>query len=396
GAEALYADLGHFGRRPIQVSWNWIVFPALCLNYLGQGALLLKTPEAISHPFYHLAPSWALHGMIIFSTIATIIASQAVLSGLFSVVSQSTLLNYLPRMRIVNTSREHIGQVYAPALNFILFIFTTLAVLLFKNSENLAAAYGLCVAAIMLITSFLIFVMVSKKYTWSLVIRLIVFIPIFSIDMLFVITNAMKFKEGAWFAVLLSLGVFVIITTWVKGNKALQSQKINIHDPIKEFIEDHKKDYPTAIPGISLFLCRQPYKIPSALMMQLHHNKFLHEVVIFVSIVIKEKPVVKKTEHFEFETITNNCYQVVANYGFKENPNLYKVIEWLAHNKKIPNPQNVSIFLGRGIPVSSNYHNLSKFSQKLYILLASLSQNPTDFYKIPDQQVIELGLRYKL
>lgn len=396
GAEALYADLGHFGKVPIQRSWAYFVFPALAANYLGQGALLLKFPEAIVNPFYLMVPSWALQPVIILATLATIIASQAIISGLFSVACQSILLNYLPRMKVTNTSAKQMGQVYIPAINYLVYLLTLSAVLKFGSSEKLAVAYGFCVASIMLITTTLIFVIALENWRWHWVKLTLVFAPLFFLDCLFVGTNLMKFFEGAWYAVAITLVTYYIIYTWIKGNRALQEQKIVVHTLAKNFIENHLHSYPNRIPGTAIFLCRKPFKIPSSLVMQLHHNKYLHEKVIFLSLITKDVPYQKPTERFTFTFISSNVSQVIACFGFKEIPDINKLIQWLKENNIIEFDESISIFLGRGIPIATKSQALSGFSEKLYIILASLAQNATDFYRIPHHKVIELGVRYKI
>jgi KUP system potassium uptake protein len=396
GAEALYADLGHFGRAPIQLSWIFFVFPALVVNYLGQGALLLLSPEAISHPFYVMAPAWALQPLVLLATCATIIASQSILSGLFSIAHHSIMLNYLPRLKVENTSESQIGQIYIPTVNYLIYILTIAAVFQFGSSEKLAAAYGLCVAGIMLITTILIFIMALDKLRWNKIKIGCVFMPIFFLDLLFVSTNIMKFFEGAWYVIILTGMAYYAMHIWRKGTKALEKQKIIIHMPVQKYIEKHLETYPHRVPGTALFLCKEPFKIPSTLAVNLRHNKYLHEKIIFVSFISTEIPYQKMAERVSYHTIAHNVSQIIVHSGFKEIPNLNKVFNWLKEEKIIEMNEDISVFLGKGIPMRSKSPVLSGFSESLYIYLSSITQNATDFYRVPHHKVIELGVRYKI
>ena len=396
GAEALYADLGHFGRQPIKVSWTYFVFPALISNYLGQGALLLTTPEAVTNPFYLMAPSWALHPLIFLATIATIIASQSIISGLFSLSWQMVLLNYLPRMKVTNTSEETIGQVYLSTINRILYVLTIGAVLKFGSSENLAAAYGLCVAGIMMITTTLVFMIAQEKWKWSPLKMALIFVPFYSLDLLFISTNLFKFFDGAWYVILITGATYFIIHTWIQGNKALHSQKHVVHMSAADFIENHLDAYPQRMPGTALFLNREPYRIPSSLVMQLKHNKYMHDQIILVSLVSKDVPYQSVNKRFICEPITDNCSQLIVNFGFKEIPDIGKALHWLKSHEIIKSERTVSIFLGKGIPVRSSAKFLSGISEGLYITMASLAQNTSDFYRIPHHKVVEIGIRYTI
>lgn len=396
GAEALYADLGHFGRTPIELSWTYFVFPALVVNYLGQGGLLLLSPEAISNPFYLMAPSWGLHPLVLLATLATIIASQSILSGLFSITYHSMMLNYLPSFKVNNTSESQIGQIYIPVINGFIYILTLAAVFKFGSSEKLAVAYGLCIASIMLITTILISLMVWDKLKWRKIKMGCVFIPLFFLDLLFVSTNMIKFFEGAWYFIILTGLVYYTMHVWRKGTRARKKQKIVIHKPIQKFIENHLEIYPHRIPSTALFLSQIPYKIPDSLVMNLHHNKYLHKRIIFVSFSTTEIPYQTKAERFKYEPIMSNVSQIIVQSGFKERPNLNKVFAWLREEKIIEMNEDLSVFLSKEIPIRSKSPVLSGFSESLYIYLSSLAQNPTDFYHIPHDKVIELAMRYKI
>lgn len=396
GGEALYADMGHFGRLPIQLSWGTIVFPALMMNYLGQGAILINNPEALTNPFYALVPAWALYPSVILATVASIIASQSIISGMFTMVSQAMLLGYLPRMNVVHTSAKQIGQVYIGSINYILFMLAVGAALMFGSSDNLAHAYGLSVSGLMLLTGLLIIFIAQKEWQWSLWRLSMIFLPMVILDGLFVITNMMKLFEGAWYVILVTAVIYFIVHVWMKGNSALETQKVLPCVNLLTYLKNYEKKYKQRIPGAAIFLSRQTKKVPNSLMIHLHHNKFLHEKMILLSFTIQDIPFVLSKDRFKKTQLNKNIYSVEARFGFKEAPNINRVIHYLKEEGILKDSDNVSIFLSKGVPVASNARILQGFSEKLYIFLASVSQNATDFYKIPHHKIIELGVRYKI
>lgn len=397
GAEALYADLGHFGRKSIQYAWTFIALPSLIINYLGQGALLLHNPSAISNPFYLMIPEFYLPYMVILATAATIIASQSVLSGLFSITFQCISLNYLPKMKVVNTSAKNIGQIYVPFMNKVIFVLTVSAVLLFQDSYKMTHAYGLCVAGIMLLTGILIFLNAWKMWRWPVAKMVLIFVPLFTLDVIFVCGNLLKFLDGAWYTFFVT-GIFLyVIRIWQLGEHALWPQKVVIKHHARDYICEHIEKYPIRIPGSALFLSKEPYRIPTAMAMHLHHNKFLHQQLILTSFVLKKEPYVKSDQHIHFEELTDGVYQVVYYFGFKEVPNITKIISWLYDHQKIPNKEDVSIFVGKGVPILVQKPKaFSKISERIFIALSSLADNTPDFYKIPINKVIEIGVRYRI
>lgn len=396
GGEALYADMGHFGRRSIELSWGMIVFPALILNYLGQGATLLLDPESIINPFYALVPVWGLYPAVILATVAGIIASQSIISGIFTITSQAILLGYLPRMRINHTSAKQIGQIYIGGINYILFALTIGAVLLFKSSDNLAHAYGLSVSSMMLLTGFLISLIAYKEWKWPLWQLSIIFIPIIMLDTLFTTTNMMKLFSGAWYTILVTVIIYYIVRVWMKGNRALELQNKSSYTDLLTYIENYEKLYNLRIPGNAIFLSKHRNSVPNSLAMHLHHNKFLFYKTIILSFTIIKSPYVPLRNRFEKTELGKNCYRIDAKFGFKEEPNINSVIHYLRKEDIIKNNEDVSVVLSRVMPVASKVRVLEGFSEKLYIFLVSISQNAGDFYKIPSQNVIELGVRYKV
>lgn len=396
GVEALYADMGHFGKTPIRLSWNCVVSPALILNYLGQGALLLRKPEAIDHVFYNLTPSYLMYPMIVLSILATIIASQAVISGLFSLAHQAIMLNYLPRMTIKHTSFYHIGQIYLPAINYILFILTASAVIIFKSSSNLSFAYGLSVASVMMLTTILTCIVAYFKWKWSLLKTAIIFIPLLSLDCLFVSSNLNKIFEGAWYTIAIAVIAMYIMHVWQKGNAALKKQRTISSSNIIEFLEKELTKQTIRIPGCAIFFTRELNKVPGTLVVNLKHNKYLHEKILFVSIITKDKAKVHTSKRFEYQEIFQNIYLINANFGFYETPDLNKLISWTEEQKILKPTEEISCFLSQGLPVIDSRYYLNKFSEKLYIFMSRNALPAYEFFKIDPNKLIELGVMYKV
>lgn len=395
GAEALYTDLGHFGEKPIRLSWLFFVFPSLILNYLGQGALLLHSPQALENPFYLLAPSALLYPLIILATLATVIASQAIISGIFSVAWQGVMLNHIPRLKVLHTSAKQIGQVYVPIVNEILYLLIAATIIAFRSSENLAIAYGVSVSGEMLITTVLIFLLASREWKWSFPKLMAVFGPLVLIDTTFFTTNLIKIRDGAWFPLLIAVISLYMMWVWAQGNKALEKKKFPVEN-LKQYIEEHKKNVRPKIPGCAVFMSRSPGKVPNSLIIHLLHNKFLHEKVVFVSIITDDVPRVAPKNKFFATKVSEAIYSVKARFGFKEIPDLHKVITW-AHEKGIINPdEDISYFLSKGVPVAASKKILEGFSEKLYIFLARNALPAYEFYKIPNDRVVELGVRYEV
>lgn len=396
GAEALYADMGHFGAKPIKLSWNFFVFPSLLLNYLGQGALLLQTPSAASNPFYFMVPDAMLYPLIILATAATIIASQAVISGVFSVAWQAIMLGYLPRMKVMHTSYHQIGQVYVPAINYILCALTITAVLIFQSSHDLAVAYGLSISGVMLITTILVFMVAHYRWKWPLFYLLLLFVPLLLLDLIFVTTNLIKIIEGAWFTALLTLIVVYTIRTWLQGNKALNRQKTVPDETLMQYLEAHKKDFPDKIPGTAIFMTRSPDKVPNSLAFHLQHNRFLHQKLIFLSVLTTNSPRVPMGSKYSCSKIAPNIFSITTRYGFKEVPNLNKILNWAVEQNIIKDHHNVSFFFSRGVPITEEKNTFKRFGKKFYIFLCRNAIPAYEFYKVPLDKVVELGIRYEV
>ncbi|MDX1916455.1 MAG: KUP/HAK/KT family potassium transporter [Rickettsiaceae bacterium] len=396
GAEALYADLGHFGRKPIALAWNLIVFPSLICNYLGQGALLLKSPANIENPFYLMAPEWCIYGLVMLSTIATIIASQSVLTGIFSISYQAIMLNYFPRLKIVHTSKHFKGQIYIPAINFVIYILTIGMVLKFRSSEHLAAAYGLCIASIMLITSILLFILYYEQNNWKKIRLFSLFAPLVLLDIIFVLSNLVKFFEGAWCVLAISMATYYFIWIWRKGLKARQKQKCTPNLSLENFIKENVALHKNRIPGSAIFLCRVPFKVPNALEINVKHNKYLHEKVFCISFVNSDMPYSRESDFFSIVNIGNNFYQVIVRSGFMQKPNIHKLLNLLEEKSLLGKDHDISIFLSKAIPHKRNSKSVTKISEHIYYFLSFISQNATDFFNLPNHKVIELVVRYKI
>jgi len=394
GAEALYADLGHFGIRAIRLSWHLFVFPALALNYLGQGALLLSDPSAIENPFFLLAHEAMISPLIIVSTLATIIASQAVISGVFSISWQAMQLGYLPRMRVIHTSRDSIGQIYIPAINVILFILVVLTIIIFKSSYNLAAAYGISVAGTMCITTILTSLVAFYNWKYSKLKLFAIFIPLLMVDFFLFTSNLSKILKGGWITILIALSVYLIISTWRKGRKIFLDQKSSLTQDFGRFIEKVRKDYNPKIPGTGIFLSSFPGRVPIVLTTYMKHNKFLFERMIFLSVIIENTPRVKRK--FEVKKLCDDFYQIIAYYGFMEEPNLENLIIE-AKNKGLDiDISDVSFFVSQYIPIEDKLHYLHGWQSDLFMFLFKNSSSQIANFKIPDDLVVEFGTRFRI
>ena len=396
GAEALYADLGHFGRPSIVRTWNFAVFPCLVLNYFGQAALLISTPEVVTNPFYHLVPSWGLYPLIGLSTLATVIASQAVISGVFSLVWQAVQLGYLPRMHVIHTSSQQIGQVFLPMVNRILFAFTVLLVMVFKTSDNLAAAYGFAVVGLMVITTLLTATLVHSKWKWSVGLSGCLFVPLLLIDLSYFFSNTIKIPDGGWLSIMVGLVVFCIFTTWIRGRAILIDRVHTSQKTIKTFLKKISETPPVRTKGVAVYLTGTPDTIPTSLVINLKHNHILHEKVILLSIVVESEPRIPRADRVQVQDLGCNIYQVTGYYGFMEVSNIPAILERCQEKGLTICLAETSFFLSRGIPVSTINSYMQPWREHLFIFMAKNALNATEFFKIPDNHVVELGIRFKV
>jgi KUP system potassium uptake protein len=391
GAEALYADLGHFGRRPIQMAWSTIVLPALTLNYLGQGALLLATPEALNNPFYKLYPSWALIPMVCLATVATVIASQAVITGAFSITRQAMQLGLLPRFSIQHTSESVEGQIYLPRVNHLLLIGVLFVVIMFRSSSNLAAAYGVSVTATMVIDSAMAFFVIWQCWKWPLWRALLLIVPLMMIEQVFFVANMLKVVEGGWFPLVIGGGMALIMLTWVRGVTVLQRATRKSEAELDWLLRKLSAKPPHRVPGTAVFLTADPTHAPTSLMHNLKHNRVLHERNIILSIKTEEIPRVPRHERVEVEELSDGFIRVIAHYGFMETPSVPKILEHCRRKELNIDFPSTSFFLSRRSLKPTMRSEMPRWQERLFIWLARKSEDATEYFQIPTDRVVEVG-----
>lgn len=391
GAEALYADLGHFGRKPIQTAWLGLALPSLALNYFGQAALVLAHPDALENPFYRLYPGWALIPMVILATAATIIASQAVITGAFSLTRQAIQLGLLPRFAIRHTSETMAGQIYLPGVNAMLLVAVLFAVAMFKSSSALAAAYGVAVTADMIITSFMAFFVIWKLWGWSLWKALALIVPLALIEQAFFTANMLKVVEGGWFPLLLAGALGLIMTTWVKGSRILARQSRKNEADIDWLVRKLESKPPHRVPGTAVFLTADVTAAPTSLMHNLKHNRVLHERNIILSIRTEDTPRVPRHERVQVERASDTFIQVVARYGFMETPSIPKILEHCRRKDLNIDLGATSFFLSRRSLRATPKSELPRWQSKLFITLTRSAQDATTYFQIPTDRVVEVG-----
>ncbi|MBP6155603.1 MAG: potassium transporter Kup [Polaromonas sp.] len=396
GAEALYADLGHFGKKPIRVAWFSIVMPSLVLNYFGQGALLLKNPAAVKNPFYMMAPDWALIPLLVLATMAAVIASQALITGAFSVTKQVIQLGYLPRFNILHTSVKSTGQIYISFVNWGLFVAIVLAVVMFRTSGNLAAAYGIAVTLDMLITTVLTFYVVRYAWKYPLWLCIAATGAFFVIDLAFFASNLLKLFAGGWFPLLIGAAMFTLMTTWKQGRKLLaQKQKVDGID-LKSFLEAVFVSPPSRVEGTAVFLSPESGRVPNALLHNLKHNKVLHDRNLFVTVRNHEVPWIGMSKRLEVETLGHHCWQLVLNYGFKNDPDLPKALEQMKSRGCDVDPMTTSYFLSRDNVVPSFGEGMAPWREKLFAQMHHNASGAADFLNLPSNAVVELGSKIEI
>ena len=393
GGEALYADLGHFGEKPIQVDWFNIVGPSLMLQYLGQGALLLKHPEAAHNPFYLLAPHWALYPLVGLAAIATVIASQAIITGVYSLTSQAIKLGYLPRMQIIHTSKAEIGQVYMPTVNWALMVATIALVLGFRNSSNLAAAYGVAVSTTMLITTILAFVVARDLLHWSLPKAGLITLGFLMGDLAFLIANYFKIIHGGWFPLLIAAVVFTVMTTWRKGREILTARLREGSISPEEFVVSLRKRPPVRVPGTAVFMNRTSDVVPAALLHSLKHYKALHQQVLLLTITVEEIPHLIEDERLQVEELGEGIYGVTGRYGFMDEPDVPALLARVdgQHGLTIP-VMDTTYFLGREtLIVTPRPSGMAMWREKIFASMMRNSESAARFFRLPPNRVVELG-----
>lgn len=396
GGEALYADMGHFGCKPIRIAWFSLVLPCLLMNYFGQGALLLRDHSAVENPFYLLSPEWALYPLVILATVATVIASQAVISGAFSLTFQALQLGYLPRLRIHHTSEEERGQIYIPQLNWILFIATITLVLGFKSSSNLAAAYGIAVTTTMVITTVLLFVAMRKLWHWKLPLAIIVTSFFLIIDLSFWGANLLKIFQGGWVPLVMGAVIYLMMVTWNKGRKNLLEKIHQQTMSLENFITEILSIRMIAIPGTAIYMSSNSKGTPPPLILNIKHNRLLHKQIIILTVKFLKVPHIKPEDSIQIEQPTEGFYRVIANFGFMDVTNIQQIIELLEKNGIKIKMANTTFFLGRETLIPRKKKGLVMLTDKLFILMSNNAQRATDFFNIPPNRVYEVGTQVEL
>ncbi len=396
GAEALYADMGHFGRKPISRVWFAFVLPALVLNYFGQGALILAEPAAADNPFYHLAPDWALYPLIGLATLSTVIACQAVISGAFSVTRQAMQLGFVPRMEVQHTSEKEQGQIYLPAVNWGLMVAVMILVLGFKSSNNLAAAYGIAVTGDMVITSVLATVVVAKVWGWGWPRAVALFACFLAVELVFLTANILKIPDGGWFPLVAGMGVFVLMTTWKRGRQLLADRLQGERLELQSFLDSLSASMPTRVDGTAVFLNADPKGVPHALLHNLMHNKVLHERVVLVSVQFFDVPYVPDIDRVEVRKLKENFWSVIVQYGFKDEPDIPAALVLCGEAGLTFDSLATSYFIGRETLIPRLGTDMALWREKLFVAMFRNAGSATAFFQIPSNRVVELGTQVVL
>ena len=396
GAEALYADLGHFGKRPIRLAWFGVAMPALTLNYFGQGALLLAEPEAVKDPFFMMAPDWALVPLVVMATLATVIASQALITGAFSVTKQVIQLGYLPRLNILHTSVRDTGQIYIPLVNWGLFVAIVLAVVMFRSSSNLAAAYGIAVTLDMLITTILTFFLIRFGWGYPLALCVAATGFFFVVDLAFFASNLLKLFQGGWFPLMIGGGVFMLMMTWKQGRSLLNDKLRADAIDLKDFLESVFLSPPTRVDGTAVFLTAEPGAVPNALLHNLKHNKVLHRQNLFVTVRNHEVPWIGRDKRLQVEPLGHDCWQVVVQYGFKDDPDIPSALHQLRVQGCDVEPMTTSYFLSRDTIIPTIGSGMAPWREKLFAQMHHNASGAADFLHLPSNAVVELGSKIEI
>jgi KUP system potassium uptake protein len=396
GGEALYADMGHFGRRPIRIAWFTLVLPSLFLNYLGQGALLLTDPESVHNPFYNLAPKWALIPLVALATAAAVIASQALISGAFSLTMQGIQLGYIPRLVIEHTSERQRGQIYLPQVNFALALACLGLVFGFQSSSNLAAAYGIGVIMTMGIDTLLFFFAARRLWKWPWWLASLVCVPILFVELSFFAANALKIPKGGWFALVVGLALFTLMLTWKRGRELLWRRIRSSSIPAEKFIESIERRQPLRVDGTAVYMAGSPDGTPIALLHNLKHNKVLHRRVVFLTIQVDEDPRVPDNERVEVEKLSQGFWRVRARFGFFEEPDVPMVLGLCAQLGLEFREIETTFFLSRETVIPARKPGMAIWRERLFSLMARNAQSATAFFGLPANRVVELGMQVEI
>jgi KUP system potassium uptake protein len=396
GAEALYADMGHFGRRPIRLAWFGLVLPSLLLNYFGQGALLLADPKTIQNPFYLMAPNWFLLPLVGLATAATVIASQAVITGVYSMTHQTIQLGYAPRMDLLHTSSSQMGQVYMPGVNWLMLLGVVALVLAFKSSTNLAAAYGIAVTGTMIITTLFAYLVARHQWGWRRRLAVPVFGALLALDLTFLAANATKIVDGGWFPLVFGACVYLLLTTW-KAGRELVHERLDVHSLfLSEFIYNVETPDVLTVPGTAVFMTPYAEHVPHALLHNLKHNKVLHQRMVIATVSAQSVPRIPDAQRVVVERLSHRFYRVAIHFGFMEQPDVPAALERCAAQGLAIEPMATSYFLGRETVVPDAGGKMPYWRESLFATLYRNARTAADFFRLPPNQVVELGTRVSL
>jgi KUP system potassium uptake protein len=397
GVEALYLDMGHFGKKPVRFAWLFFVLPSLLINYFGQGALLLANPEAIKNPFYLMVPEWALWPMVALATAATVIASQAVISGAYSLANQAILLGFLPRMGIRHTSDDERGQIYIPVVNWSLLVMVIFTVIEFRESGNLAAAYGISVTTTMLITTILLSIVMRREWHLNPIVIVCLILSFLVLDLSFWTANLIKIKDGGWYPLMLGLVCFLCLMTWYKGRKLLRERIVKDSIPLEPFVQGLLGHPPHRVEGTGIFLTAHVDYVPVAMLHNLKHNRVLHERVFFLKLSTWDVPYVNDNERLTMKDMGGQIYLVRAVHGFKETPDINKVLALIEAQYQIKfDLMETSFFLARDTVVPSKLPGMALWRERLFAWMFQNAAKPSDFFQIPTNRVVELGAKIEI
>ena len=396
GTEALYADMGHFGRGPIRRAWLYFVMPALVLNYFGQGGLILSDPAAVKNPFYLLAPEWARVPLLLLASAAAVIASQAVISGAFSLTRAAIQMGYCPRLTIEHTSERAIGQIYVPFINWSLLVAVIALVIGFHNSANLAGAYGIAVTLAMLIDSILIFIVMRQLWNWPTWLSIAIATPLLLVDLTFLSSNALKIPEGGWFPILIGVIVFTLLTTWKRGRIVLMDRLAEDAMPLDLFIQSIEASPPIRVHGTAVFLTSTQNRVPHALLHNLKHNKVLHQRIVFLTIVMRDIPFVADRERYDIKPLGCDFYKMTADYGFKEDPDIPALLEECGRKGFAFDMMETSFFVSRETLIATVAPGMALWREKLFVSMSKNAVKASEFFQIPTNRVVELGTQVEL
>jgi len=391
GAEALYADMGHFGKRPIRLGWFTIVLPALLLQYLGQGALLMQDPAAVANPFYHLAPAWLLYPLVVLSTAATVIASQAMITGVFSLTHQAVQLGFLPHLHVEHTSAEQFGQIFVPSLNRFLLVGTVGLVLVFQSSSSLAAAYGLAVSGTMLITTLLLYRVAREVWHWSPTATAAVMAVLLAVDLAFFAANVMKIPHGGWVPLLIGAAVFTLMTTWHRGRALVTAHLQAAAPPLDKYLHE-VVPMTTRVPGHAVFLTPHPAVTPLAFVQNTKYNKIVHEHLVFLTIITDTTPHVPRERRIAVKPMGQNCHQIIVHYGFMDTPNVPNACLDAGKGQLNIPLDDTTFFISRLTFLATPKPGMALWREKLFVFLSRNSQRASSFFQLPSEQVVEIGL----